>query len=78
MINVSDFKFSIRSGFRNRAMVGVAIVFYFFGSLRHRPIRSAACGSQQTIAFPALPAGACLILKQFGIGCGLSSAFPRH
>src|SRR5882762_7075350 len=31
--------------------------FYFLRQLRHRPIRSAACGSQQTVAFPALLAG---------------------
>ena len=56
MINVSDFKFSIRSGFKTE--YGLALpLFYFLRQLRHRLIRSAACGSQQTIAFPALLAG---------------------
>jgi hypothetical protein len=32
MINVTNFKFSIRSGFKNRVWITVAISLFFYGS----------------------------------------------
>jgi hypothetical protein len=76
MINVSDFKFSIRSGFRNRVWLGVAIVlFSSAASAQTYPVSGVWVATDTR--FPGSTGGACLILKQFGIDAVLAQPFPR-
>jgi hypothetical protein len=76
MINVSDFKFSIRSGFRNRVWLCVAIVlFSSAASAQTYPVGGVWVATDDR--FPGSTGGACLILKQFGIDAVLAQPFPR-
>jgi hypothetical protein len=76
MINVSDFKFSIRSGFKNRVWLGVAIVlFSSAASAQTYPVSGVWVATDDR--FPGSTGGACLILKQFGIDAVLAQPFPR-
>ena len=73
MINVFDFKFSIRSGFRNRVWLGIAIVFFSSAaSAQTYPVSGVWVATDDRST-----GGACLILKQFGIDAVLAQPFPR-
>jgi hypothetical protein len=73
MINVFDFKFSIRSGFRNRVWLGIAIVFFSSAaSAQTYPVSGVWVATDDRST-----GGACLILKQFGIDAALAQPFPR-
>jgi hypothetical protein len=76
MINVSDFKFSIRSGFKNRVWLGVAIVLFSSAASAQTYPVSGVWGATDD-RFPGSTGGACLILKQFGIDAVLAQPFPR-
>jgi hypothetical protein len=76
MINVSDFKFSIRSGFRKRVWLGIAIVlFSSAASAQTYPVSGVWVATDDR--FPGSIGGACLILTQFGIDAALAQPFPR-
>jgi hypothetical protein len=76
MINVSDVKFSIRSGFGNRVWLGIAIVlFSSAASAQTYPVSGVWVATDDR--FPGSTGGACLILKQFGIDAALAQPFPR-
>jgi hypothetical protein len=76
MINVFDVKFSIRSGFKNRVWVGVAVVlFSSAASAQTYPVSGVWVATDDR--FPGSTGGACLILKQFGIDAVLAQPFPR-
>ena len=76
MINGADFKLSIRSGFRNRVWLGVAIVlFSSAASAQTYPVSGVWVATDDR--FPGSTGGACLILKQFGVDAALAQPFPR-
>ena len=76
MINLSVFKFSIRSGFKNRIWLGVAIVlFSSAASAETYPVSGVWVATDDR--FPGSTGGACLILKQFGIDAVIAQPFPR-
>ena len=76
MINVSDFKFSIRSGFRKRVWLGIAIVlFSSAASAQTYPVSGVWVATDDR--FPGSTGGACLILKQFGVDAVIAQPFPR-
>ena len=76
MINLSVFKFSIRSGFKNRVWLGVAIVlFSSAASAETYPVSGVWVATDDR--FPGSTGGACLVLKQFGIDAVIAQPFPR-
>jgi hypothetical protein len=76
MINVTNFKFSIRSGFKNRVWIAVAIsLFSTAASAQTYPVSGVWVATDDR--FPGSTGGACLILKQFGIDAVLAQPFPR-
>ena len=75
-INVSDFKFSIQSGFRKRVWLGIAIVlFSSAASAQTYPVSGVWVATDDR--FPGSTGEACLILKQFGVDAVLAQPFPR-
>ena len=76
MINVSDFKFSLRKGFKSQVWLGVAIVlFSSAASAETYPVSGVWVATDDR--FPGSTGGACLILKQFGIDAVIAQPFPR-
>src|SRR5450755_3959680 len=76
MINVTNFNFSIRSGFKCRLWLGVAVVlFSSAASAQTYPVSGMWVATDDR--FPGSTGGACLILKQFGIDAVLAQPFPR-
>ena len=76
MINVPNFKFSIRSGFKNRVWIAVAIsLFSTAASAQTYPVSGVWVATDDR--FPGSTGGACLILKQFGVDAALAQPFPR-
>jgi hypothetical protein len=76
MINATNFKFSIRSGFKNRAWLAVAIsLLSSAASAQTYPVSGVWVATDDR--FPGSTGGACLILKQFGIDAVLAQPFPR-
>jgi hypothetical protein len=76
MINVTDFKFSIRSGFKRRVWLGVAVVlFSSAASAQTYPVSGVWVATDDR--FPGSTGGACLILKEFGVDAVLTQPFPR-
>src|ERR1700716_1464924 len=76
MINVTDFKLSIRSGFKNRVWLGVAIfLFSSAASAQTYPVSGVWVATDDR--FPGSTSGACLILKQLGVDAILAQPFPR-
>jgi hypothetical protein len=76
MINVTNFKFSIRSGFKRRVWLGVAIVlFSSAASAQTYPVSGVWVATDDR--FPGSTSGACLILKKFGVDAVLAQPFPR-
>src|ERR1700675_4104492 len=76
MISETNFKFSIRSGFKNRTWLAVAIfLFSSAASAQTYPVSGVWVATDDR--FPGSTGGACLILKQFGIDAGLAQPFPR-
>ena len=68
-------KFSIRSVFKRRVWLGVAIVlFSSAASAQTYPVSGVWVATDDR--FPGSTGGACLILKQFGVDARLSSALP--
>jgi hypothetical protein len=73
MINVINFKFSIRSGFKNRVWIAVATsLFSTAASAQTYPVSGVWVATDDR--FPGSTGGACLILKQFGI----DAVSPSH
>ena len=76
MINVTNFKFSIRSCFKNRVWLGVAIfLFSSAASAQTYPVSGVWVATDDR--FPGSTGEACLILKQFGVDAVLAQPFPR-
>jgi hypothetical protein len=76
MINVTDFKFSIRSGFKRRVWLGVAVVlFSSAASAQTYPVSGVWVATDDR--FPGSTGGACLIFKEFGVDAVLTQPFPR-
>jgi len=76
MINVSDFKFSLRKGFKSQVWLGVAIVlFSSAASAETYPVIGVWVATDGR--FPGSTGGACLILKKFGVDAVLAQPFPR-
>jgi hypothetical protein len=76
MISVPNFKFSSRSGFKNRAWLGAAIfLFSSAASAQTYPVSGVWVATDDR--FPGSTRGACLILKQFGVDAVLAQPFPR-
>jgi hypothetical protein len=74
MISVPNF--SSRSGFKNRAWLGVAIfLFSSAASAQTYPVSGVWVATDDR--FPGSTGGACLILKQFGVDAALAQPFPR-
>jgi hypothetical protein len=75
MINATNFKFSIRSGFKNRIWLAVAIfLFSSAASAQTYPVSGVWVATDDH--FPGSTRGACLILKQFGVDAVLAQPFP--
>jgi len=76
MINVSDLKFSSRSGFKSPVWLGVAVaLFSSAASAQTYPVSGVCVATDDR--FPGSTGGACLILKQFGVDAVLAQPFPR-
>jgi hypothetical protein len=76
MINLTNFKFSIRSCFKNRVWLGVAIsVLSSAASAQTYPVSGVWVATDDR--FPGSTGGVCLILKQFGVDAALAQPFPR-
>jgi hypothetical protein len=76
MINVTNFKFSIRSGFKRRVWLGVAVVlFSSAASAQTYPVSGVWVATDDR--FPGSTGGACLILKELGVDAVLTQPFPR-
>jgi len=75
-INATNFKFSIRSGFKNRTWLAVAIfLFSSAASAQTYPVSGVWVATDDR--FPGSTGGACLILKKFGVDAVLAQPFPR-
>ena len=76
MISVPNFKFSSRSGFKNRVWLGAAIFLFSSAALAQTyPVSGVWVATDDR--FPGSTAGACLILKEFGVDGVLAQPFPR-
>jgi hypothetical protein len=76
MIHVTNFIFSIRSGFINRVWLAVAIsLFSCAASAETYPVSGVWIARDDR--FPGSANGACFILKKIGIDAVSSQPFPR-
>jgi hypothetical protein len=75
MIHVPPFIVSMRSGFINRLWLAIAIsLFSFAASAQTYPISGVWVATDDR--FPGSTAGACLLLKEFGVDAVLTQPFP--
>jgi hypothetical protein len=76
MIHITNFKFSIRSGFVNRVWLAIAIsLFSCAASAATYPVSGVWLARDDR--FPGSTNGACFILKKIGIDAVSSQPFPR-
>ena len=75
MIHVPSLIVSMRSGFINRLWLAIAIsLFSFAASAQTYPISGVWVATDNR--FPGSTAGACLLLKDFGVDAVLAQPFP--
>lgn len=76
MIRVTHFTFGMRSGFINRMWLAIAISFFSYAvSAETYPLSGVWVAKDDR--FPGSTAGACLLLKEFGVDAVLTQPFPR-
>jgi hypothetical protein len=76
MIRVTHFTFRIRSGFMSRMWLALAISFVSCAaSAETYPVTGVWVAKDDR--FPGSTAGACLLLKEFGVDAVLAQPFPR-
>jgi hypothetical protein len=76
MIYVTHFGFRMRSGLINRVWLAVAISLFSWGaSAETYPVSGVWVAKDDR--FPGSTAGACLLLKDFGVDAVLTQHFPR-
>ena len=76
MIHVTHFTFRKRSGVINRVWLAVAISLFSWGaSAETYPVSGVWVAKDDR--FPGSTAGACLLLKDFGVDAVLTQHFPR-
>jgi hypothetical protein len=76
MIRITHFTFGMRSGFINRMWLAIAISFFSYAvSAETYPVIGVWVAKDDR--FPGSTAGACLLLKQFGVDAVLTQPFPR-
>jgi hypothetical protein len=76
MIHVTHFMFWMRSGFISRVWLAIAIsLFPCAASAETYPVSGVWVA--QDDRFPGSTAGACLLLKEFGVDAVLTQPFPR-
>ena len=76
MIRVAHSMFWIRSGFLNRVRLAIAIsLFSCAAAAETYPISGVWVAKDDR--FPGSTAGACLLLKEFGVDAVLAQPFPR-
>jgi hypothetical protein len=76
MIHVTHFKNRLRSGFINRVWLAVVIsLFSCAASAETYPVSGVWVAKEDR--FPGSTAGACLLLKEFGVDAVLTQPFPR-
>src|ERR1700730_2076328 len=75
VINATNFRFSIQSRFKNRMWLGMAIsLFSSAASAQSYPISGVWVAKDDR--FPGSTAGACYVLKKFGIDAVSAQVFP--
>jgi hypothetical protein len=75
VINATNFRFSIQSRFKNRMWLGIAIsLFSSAASAQSYPISGVWVAKDDR--FPGSTAGACYVLKKFGIDAVSAQVFP--
>jgi hypothetical protein len=76
MIHLTSVMFRMRSGFINRLWLALAIsLFSYAASAETYPVSGVWVAKDDR--FPGSTAGACLLLKEFGIDAVLTQPFPR-
>jgi hypothetical protein len=76
MINSTHYISRMRSGFINRVWVAMAIsLFSYAASAETYPVSGVWVAKDDR--FPGSTAGACLLLKEFGVDAVLTRPFPR-
>jgi hypothetical protein len=76
MIHATNFKFCIRSGFKNWMWLAIAIsLFSCAASAENYPVSGVWVAKDDH--FPGSTAGACLILKEFGVDGAVTQSFPN-
>ena len=76
MIRVTHFTFGVRSDFINRMWLAIAISFFSYAaSAQTYPVTGVWVAKDDR--FPGSTAGACLLLKEFGVDAVLTQPFPR-
>ena len=76
MIHVAHFTFRMRSGLINRVWLAVAISLCSWGaSAETYPVSGVWVAKADR--FPGSTAGACLLLKEFGVDALVTQSFPR-
>jgi hypothetical protein len=76
MIHLTSVMFRVRSGFTNRLWLAIAIsLFSCAASAQTYPVSGVWIAKDNR--FPGSTAGACLLLKEFGVDAVLTQPFPR-
>jgi hypothetical protein len=76
MIHVTHLTSRMRSGFINRMCLAIAISFFSYAaSAQTYPVTGVWVAKDDR--FPGSTAGACLLLKEFGVDAVLTQPFPR-